>query len=105
MRRAANRLDIRRPDHGAHERLNDFGFDQPGTSRPLDVNDDLRIGDIGNSVERSFLNGVEAEENACADDRKDQKPETDNVPNDGDDHDVTVRARPDPPTSACIRNR
>jgi hypothetical protein len=86
VRHAANRLYIRRPDHGAHERLNNFGFDQPGTSRPLDVNNDLRIRNIGDSVERSFLDGVEAEENACADGRKDQKPEADNVPNDGDDH-------------------
>ena len=40
------------PTERADQRFGDFGFDQLRAARPLHVDDDLRIGDVGNGVER-----------------------------------------------------
>ena len=45
--------DVRRPGERPDDRLGDLGLDQQRAARPLRVDDDLRIGDVGDGVERA----------------------------------------------------
>ena len=59
---AADRLDVGRADERADQRLGDLRLEQLRAARPLHVDDDLRIGDVGNGVERRGADRVDAEQ-------------------------------------------
>ena len=54
--KAAHELDLRRRDHGSHDRVGDLVFhDRRVSSHPGGVNDDLDIGEVGNRIKRRIL--------------------------------------------------
>ena len=57
---AADGLDLRRSEHGRDDRIGDLVLDDVGASVPAGVDDDLRIGEIGNRVQRHLTHPVEA---------------------------------------------
>ena len=61
MGRASNRLDIRGADKGADQGLRDFRFNQLRAARPLHIDDDLRIRNVGDGVQRRFDYRVDAQ--------------------------------------------
>ena len=64
-------------------------LEQLRAARPLRVDDDLRIGDVGNGVERRGAERVDAERRRSAATRQpDEPPEPDDELDDGGDHAV-----------------
>src|SRR6185295_497167 len=86
VRRASHRLDIRRSDQRAYEGFGDFGFNQLRTSRPLDVDDDLRVGNVGNGIEWSGADRVKTKENSRSNKQQNENSEPDNIPDNRGEH-------------------
>ncbi len=102
VRGAADRLDIRRPDQRPDQGLGDFRLEQLRTPRPLHVDDNLGIGDVGNGVECGRAGGVSADDDASGHQEPDGNPEADDAPNYAGDHGSSGLASS---SSACIPNR
>ena len=86
VRGAADRLDLRGPGERPDDRLGQLGFDDERAAGPLRVDDDLRVGDVGDCVERRGAQRVDAQGDQGASDGPDQPTVLDDAPDDGDDH-------------------
>ena len=58
--KTADGLDLRRSQHGRHDRISDLVLDDVGASVPAGIDDDLRIGEVGNRVQRHLTHPVDA---------------------------------------------
>ena len=76
---AADRLDLRRAEKRRHDRVGDLVLEDVGAPVPARVDDDLRVREVGNRVERHPLHDADREDD---DDRVD-----------GDDEDTCSRRR------------
>ena len=75
------------PGERADDRLGDLGLDQLRAARPLRVDDDLRIGDVGDGVERARAQRVDAEARPAPRPGSRHDPaEADDELDDGGDH-------------------
>ena len=69
VRGTAERLDIGRTRERPDDRLGDLGFNHQRTAGPLRVDDDLRVGDVGNGVERRDAQRVGTQDDQHGGDR------------------------------------
>src|SRR5262249_6302151 len=90
----ANRCDVRRSNEGPNQWFRDLGLEQLRTPRPLHVDDDLRVRDIRNRVERGRANRVETHRDANRHDGPDEQTEADDRPEKAADHWLTLCAVP-----------
>ena len=102
VRGAPYRLDVRGTDERADQRLCHLPFQQQRASRPLDVDDDLRIRNIRNRVERRGTDGIGAQEDARRHQSPDSGSPADDGPNEGGEH---RSSEFDPSPSTCVRRR
>ncbi len=70
---ATNRLDLRGAEHGRHDWVGDLIFDHVRAAVPARVDDHLRVGQIGDRVERHVAHAVDPDSDRDARDEQDQE--------------------------------
>ena len=99
VRRPSERSNVRRSCQRADDRLGDLGLDHQRAARPLHVDDDLRVGDVGNGIQRRRAERVDAEGGQRRNAAQHQPAKADDALDDGGDHGM----RPTVPSTRARR--
>ena len=83
---AADRSHVRRAKQRRHDRIRDLRLDDVGAAIPPRVDDDLRVAEVGNRVERHVLERVHAGERRGGHEQQDEELVPDREVDDAVDH-------------------